>query len=70
MLIFIAGVVAIPLAYYLMSQWLAGYQYHVEISWISVALSIVGALVVTIFTVSYQAIKAAMLNPVKSLRSE
>ena len=70
MLIFISGLVAVPLAYYLMSQWLAGYQYHVDISWLSILLSILGALIVTIFTVSYQALKAAMTNPVKSLRAE
>lgn len=69
-LILLSSIVAVPLAYYLMSQWLAKYQYHIEISWLTILLSVLGALVVTIATVSYQAIKAAMINPVKSLRSE
>lgn len=69
-LILLSSLVAVPLAYYLMSQWLANYQYHTEISWLTVLLSVAGSLLVTIATVSYQAIKAAMVNPVRSLRSE
>ncbi|MCW5911654.1 MAG: ABC transporter permease [Cyclobacteriaceae bacterium] len=69
-LILLSGLVAAPLAYYLMSQWLTNYQYHVEISWLVILLSVAGALILTIITVSYQAIKAAMSNPVDSLRSE
>lgn len=69
-LILLSSVVAVPLAYYLMSQWLAKYQYHTEISWLTILLSVLSALVVTLATVSYQAIKAALINPVKSLRSE
>lgn len=69
-LILLSSLVAVPLAYYLMSQWLANYQYHTEISWLMIFFSVSGSLLVTIGTVSYQAIKAAMVNPVKSLRSE
>lgn len=69
-LILLSGLVAAPLAYYLMSQWLANYQYHEEISWLSILWVIVGALILTIFTVSYQAIRAVVMNPVNSLRSE
>ena len=53
-----------------MSSWLEKYEYHTNISpWILLLPSI-GALVITLFTVSYQAVKAALMNPVKSLRSE
>ncbi|MBX2897408.1 MAG: ABC transporter permease [Cyclobacteriaceae bacterium] len=69
-LILLSSIAAVPLAYYLMSQWLANYQYHTEISWLTVCLSVVGSLLITIATVSYQTIKAAMVNPVRSLRSE
>jgi ABC-type antimicrobial peptide transport system permease subunit len=69
-LILLSSAVAIPISYILMSQWLQKYHYRIEISWQTIALSVVGALIVTILTVSYQAIKAAMANPVKSLRSE
>lgn len=69
-LVIISIVIASPVGYYLMSRWLQGFAYHVDISgWIFV---MVGALVVLIafLTVSFQAIKSAMMNPVKSLRSE
>jgi ABC-type antimicrobial peptide transport system permease subunit len=69
-LVVIACVVAIPSAYYLMHQWLTSYEYRTEISWWVLGITVIGALVITLVTVSYQAIKAAMMNPVKSLRSE
>ncbi|HEY4656160.1 MAG TPA: FtsX-like permease family protein, partial [Cyclobacteriaceae bacterium] len=69
-LVIIACVVAIPSAYYLMHQWLTSYEYRTEISWWVLGITGTGALAITLVTVSYQAIKAAMMNPVKSLRSE
>ncbi len=69
-LVIIACVVAIPSAYYLMRQWLSAYEYRTEISWWVFAITGTGALVITLATVSYQAIKAALMNPVNSLRSE
>jgi ABC-type antimicrobial peptide transport system permease subunit len=69
-LVVIACVVAIPSAYYLMHQWLTSYEYRTEISWWVLGITGTGALAITLVTVSYQAIKAAMMNPVKSLRSE
>ncbi|GHM99399.1 ABC transporter permease [Cytophagales bacterium WSM2-2] len=63
-------VIAMPAAYYLMSNWLEKYEYRTGISWWIFAASGAGALVVTLCTVSYQSIKAAMANPVNSLRSE
>lgn len=69
-LILIACLAAGPIAYYLLHNWLQKYEYHITISgWIFVWAA-VGALLITILTVSYQAIKAALMNPVKSLRSE
>jgi ABC-type antimicrobial peptide transport system permease subunit len=70
MLVFISLLVAMPLAYYFMSNWLEHYQYRTEISWWIFAASGCGALVITLLTVSFQSIKAATANPVKSLRSE
>jgi putative ABC transport system permease protein len=69
-LVVIACMVAIPLAWYGMSQWLQKYDYRTEIHWWVFLLSAGGALLITLLTVSYQAIKAASMNPVKSLRTE
>ena len=69
-LVLIAFGIAIPIAYYFLSNWLQKYEYRTEISWWIFAVSGAGTLVITLLTVSYQAIKAALMNPVKSLRSE
>ncbi|MBC7923069.1 MAG: ABC transporter permease, partial [Ferruginibacter sp.] len=69
-LITIAFVIAAPTAHYFLSGWLRNYEYRTEISWWIFAASGAGALVVTLLTVSYQAVKAALANPVKSLRTE
>lgn len=69
-LVVIASLIAIPIAYYYMSGWLHNYNYRTEITWYVFAIAIGGALVITLLTVSFQAIKAALANPVKSLRSE
>jgi ABC-type antimicrobial peptide transport system permease subunit len=69
-LVGIALLVALPAAGYLMHSWLQHYQYHAGMSWWIFAAAGFGALAITIITVSYQAIKAALLNPVKSLRAE
>ncbi|GAB3995558.1 ABC transporter permease [Spirosoma daeguense] len=69
-LVVIAFCLATPLAYYVLSDWLQNYQYRTELSWWIFAVSGLGALTVTLLTVSYQSIKAALVNPVKSLRSE
>lgn len=70
LLVAIALVLAVPVAYYFMNNWLQHYKYRTEISWWIIALTSIGALSITLLTVSYQSIKAAMMNPVKSLRSE
>jgi len=58
------------LAYYLMNNWLQHYQYRSDISWWIFAVAGAGILVITLLTVSFQSIKAALMNPVKSLRAE
>ncbi|MFN3849122.1 MAG: ABC transporter permease [Spirosomataceae bacterium] len=69
-LVLISCGIAIPIAYYYLNNWLKNYDYRTEISWWIFALSALGALVITLLTVSYQAIKAATVNPVKSLKTE
>jgi putative ABC transport system permease protein len=69
-LVAISCVVAMPLAYYLMENWLGKYTYHTDLSWWVFAGTGLGALIITLLTVSIQAVKAALINPVKSLRSE
>ncbi|AUD07122.1 ABC transporter permease [Spirosoma pollinicola] len=69
-LVTIAFGIATPLAYYFLSNWLHKYEYRTDISWWIFAVTGAGALGITLLTVSYQSIKAALINPVKSLRSE
>lgn len=68
--ILIATAIAIPLAWYGMSQWLDGFAYHVEIDWTIFLVAFLASLVIAWLTVSFESIKAATTNPVKSLRSE
>ncbi len=70
MLVVISLFIASPIAWYFMNQWIMNYDYRAGISWWIFALTGAGALLITILTVSFQAIKAALMNPVKSLRSE
>ncbi len=69
-LVGIACLIAVPVAYYYIHDWLQHYDYRVNISWWIFAIAIAGAFLLTILTVSFQAIRAALANPVKSLRSE
>ncbi|GAB3643037.1 ABC transporter permease [Spirosoma arcticum] len=69
-LVLISLVIASPTAYYFMNDWLQQYQYRSDISWWVFAAAGAGALLITLLTVSFQSIKAALMNPVKSLRSE
>jgi len=62
--------VAMPVAWWLMHNWLQNYTYRTGLSWWVFAISGFGALVITLLTISYQSIKAAMANPVKSLKTE
>ena len=69
-LVLIAFGIAAPLSYYFLFNWLQQYNYRTELSGWIFAVSGVGALAATLLTVSFQSIKAALVNPVKSLRSE
>lgn len=69
-LVLIACLIAIPLAWYSMHEWLAQYEYKVNIGVAVFVLVTIASIIITLLTVSYQAIKAALMNPVKSLRSE
>lgn len=65
-----ATVLAIPLALYFLQNWLADFAYHIQIQWWIFVMAGLGALVITLLTVSYQSIRAALVNPVKSLKTE
>jgi ABC-type antimicrobial peptide transport system permease subunit len=69
-LVGVACLIALPLSYYGLSQWLAQYTYRTELTWWIFAGAGGAALFITLLTVSYQAIRTALANPVKSLRSE
>ncbi len=69
-LVFIAIVLAIPLAYYFMHAWLEDFAYRIDIQWWMFALAGVVAVAIAFLTVGFQSVRAALANPVKSLRSE
>ncbi|MEI7587248.1 ABC transporter permease [Runella sp.] len=69
-LVLISFVIAAGIAWYAMTGWLEQYPYRVSIQWWVFALSGIIAILITLLTVSYQAIRAALMNPVKSLRTE
>jgi len=70
LLVLLAIIVAVPLAWYFMHKWLQSYAYHQDFQWWTAAVAGFSAVLVAFFTISFQAIKAALTNPVKSLRSE
>ena len=69
-LVVVSCFIATPVAYYFMQKWLLGYQYRTELSWWIFVASGLGSLLITLLTVSFQAIKTALAKPVISLRSE
>lgn len=69
-LILIAIIIAAPLSWWAVNSWLANFAYHIQVSWMVFFVACVGALGIAWLTVSYESIKAAMANPVKSLRTE
>jgi ABC-type antimicrobial peptide transport system permease subunit len=69
-LVLVAFVIASPIAYYFMDKWLADFAYRITISWWIFGIGGVSAIAIALITVSWQSIKAARMNPVKSLRSE
>jgi putative ABC transport system permease protein len=70
LLVFVAMLIASPIAWYVMNKWLQDYEYRVNISWWMFVIAGVIAILIALISVSFQAIKAAVANPVKSLRTE
>ncbi|MDE3182367.1 MAG: ABC transporter permease [Bacteroidota bacterium] len=69
-LVGISIVIASPIAWYVMNKWLQEFAYRIHISWMVFAITTIIALLIALVTISFQAIKAAIANPVESLRSE
>jgi putative ABC transport system permease protein len=70
LLVIVAFVIAIPFAWWAMNRWLQGFAYKTDIGWIVFALSGFAAIAIALATVSFQAVKAAVVSPVRSLRAE
>ncbi|HTQ66194.1 MAG TPA: hypothetical protein VMI12_15460, partial [Puia sp.] len=70
LLVLVAMIIASPLAWLAMNNWLNNFIYHINISWWMFVVAGVLAIVIALLTVSVQAIKASIANPVKSLRME
>jgi putative ABC transport system permease protein len=70
LLVFISLLIATPVAFYFMHNWLQNYEYRTELSWWMFVATGIGVLAITLITVSFQTINAAIANPVKSLRTE
>jgi ABC-type antimicrobial peptide transport system permease subunit len=69
-LIALSAIIAFPLAWWAMHNWLQGYQYRIDINWWVFVLAGVLALFIALVTISFQSVRAALMNPVKSLKSE
>jgi putative ABC transport system permease protein len=68
-LILIAIIVSIPIAWYLIDKWLGSFAYRIDVGWTVFVMASAGALAIAWITVSYESIKAAIANPVRSLRA-
>ncbi len=66
----IANVIAFPIAYFVMRHWLENFAYRIDVGWTTFALAAILALIIAVITVSFQAVKAAVANPINSLRYE
>jgi putative ABC transport system permease protein len=69
-LVLIASIISFPIAWWMMNKWLEDFAYRIHISWWVFLIAGVAALMIALITVSFQAIKAAIMNPVESLRTE
>ena len=69
-LVIVAIIIAVPLAWFAINSWLKGFAYHIDVSWGIFGAASLLVLLIAWFTVSYESIKAAIANPVKSLRTE
>jgi ABC-type antimicrobial peptide transport system permease subunit len=70
LLIAIAFIIAAPLGYYMMHTRLQNYAYHIDIGAGTFVIAIIASMIIAGITIAYQTMKAAMANPIKSLRSE
>lgn len=70
LLILISLIIATPIAWYMMQEWLADYEYRIQIGWDVFLLAGLMAVLITLVTISYQSIRAALMNPVDNLRAE
>jgi putative ABC transport system permease protein len=68
--VLIAALIASPIAWYGMNKWLQNFAYRIDISWWVFIVAGIIAVCIALFTISFQAIKAAIANPIKSLRTE
>jgi putative ABC transport system permease protein len=69
-LVFLAIIIASPIAWYAVHEWLQDFAYRIEIAWWVFVVAGLGAIVIALLTISFQAVKAAVANPIKSLRTE
>src|SRR5882757_464932 len=69
-MIVIAILIAIPLAWWAVNRWLESFAYHIQVSWLVFAMAPLAALIIALLTVSYESLKAAVTNPVKSSKME
>jgi putative ABC transport system permease protein len=69
-LILVAIAMAIPLSWYAVDSWLASFAYHISVGWVVFVVASLAALIIAWLTVSYESIKVAIVNPIKSLRTE
>ena len=69
-LVVVSILIAVPIAWYAMNRWLQDFAYRIHIGWAVFVVAGLIALFIALFTVSFHAIKAALANPVKSLRME
>ncbi|MEO5581639.1 MAG: FtsX-like permease family protein, partial [Saprospiraceae bacterium] len=69
-LVCIAAMIAFPLGYFLMNKWLQDFSFRIDMQWWMFVLAGGSAIVIALLTISYQAIRAALMNPIRSLRTE
>jgi putative ABC transport system permease protein len=69
-LVIVASIIAFPIAWWVMNRWLQDFVYRISIGWWIFLIAGIIAIIITLLTVSFLAVKAAVANPVKSLRTE
>jgi putative ABC transport system permease protein len=70
LLVLVSALIAFPIAWWAMNDWLKDFPYRIQIGWFVFVVAIVVAVLIAFITVSFQSIKAAIVNPVKSLKTE